>query len=184
MTLSHLLPKFGALALLLFALTASTNAEETGQSPIVVSNAYYKKAMLAEEAGDAATAMAAYKAALKLNPRNANARYKMGQLKRNYKKVAARGREAQFGSVVIPEYKIQGASLNESLMALGTLVEKESKGTITPNFVIQDTQGTLADLELTLVLKNIPAGGVLRYLLDQANARVRYDEHAIVIMSR
>jgi hypothetical protein len=36
-------------------------------------------------------------------------------------------------------------------------------------------------VKITLVLKNTPAKAVLQYILDQARAKARHDEHAIVI---
>jgi hypothetical protein len=52
------------------------------------------------------------------------------------------------------------------------------------NFILQDPKNALAEAKITLVLKNTPARGVLQYLLAQANAKARYDEHAIVIMPK
>ena len=175
---------FTVIVAIVGALTVQGFAENSGKSPTASSNAYFTKARIAEQRGDAEGAMAAYKEALRLNPRNANAEHRMLMLKKNFSKVAAEGRKKKFGAVKIPEYKLQGATLQEALTALSTLVEKESKGDVMPNFIIQDPAGKLADSELTLVLKNIPAGGVLQYALEQAGAKARYDEHAIVVIPR
>ena len=146
--------------------------------------AYYQQGQAAEKAGDAVAAKAAYTRALQLNPKHAHARYSLGQLKVNGGAIAAKGRESKFGSVVVPEFRVSEATLQESLDALGTIVEKESKKDVAPNFIIQDPKGELNDIKITLTLKKLPAGGVLKYVLDQARAKARYDEHAIVILPK
>ncbi len=148
------------------------------------SEVFYRQGIAAEEAGDPATARQAYLEALKANPRHANAEYRLGQLKINYTKVAEKGREAKFGTVMVPEFKLDQATFKEALDALQMIVEKQSKEEVMTNFILQDPKGALAESKITLVLKNTPARGVLQYLLDQANAKARYDEHAIVIMPR
>ena len=103
-------------------------------------------------------------------------------MKINYTKVAAKGREAKFATVMVPEFKLDQATLKESLDALQLIVEKQSNEEVTPNFMIQDPNNTLAEAKITLVLKNTPAKGVLRYILEQSRAKARYDEYAIVIL--
>ena len=148
------------------------------------SNAAYKAAIAHETAGDAAAAKAAYEKALKLNPRNANARYRLGQLKVNYDKVISKGQERKIGLVMIPEFKVDDAQFSEALRALAINIEKQSKEEITPNFIIQDPSNSLASKKVTLKMKNIPSGEVLNYMLQMANAKVRYDKHAVVITPR
>ena len=67
---------------------------------------------------------------------------------------------------------------------MGVIVEKESKGEVTPNFVIEDPKGQLTTQKISLNLKNMPAKAVLKYLTDQTGAKVRYDQHAVVISPR
>jgi hypothetical protein len=86
--------------------------------------------------------------------------------------------------VPIPVFQLDGASVQEALAALGSSIEKESKGGITPNFVIEDPAGKLADKKLSVQLKAVPAKAVLDYLLVEANAKARFDEHAVVIIPR
>ena len=45
-------------------------------------------------------------------------------------------------------------------------------------------QKGLAAEKISLNLKNMPAKAVLKYLTDQTGAKVRYDEHAVVISPR
>ncbi len=157
-------------------LSAQTAAQKAEQ--------LYRHGKAAEQAGDPDAARKAYAAALQANPRHANARYSLGQLKLNAPSIAARGREARFGAVVVPEYKLDEASLSEALAALQQIVRTESKGEVTPNFIVQDPKNTLAEAKITLVLQKVPAKAVLQYVLDQTGAKVRHDEHAIVITPR
>lgn len=170
--------------LLLAIATAFVSQASAQQSPARQAEALYRQGQVAEKAGDPDTAKAAYAAALKAYPNHANARYALGQVKINSNAIAAKGRAAKFGAVVVPEIKFDEATLMESLDALKMIVEKQSSDEVSPNFVIQDPKGRLAGTKISLVLKNMPAKGVLQYLLDQANAKARYDEHAIVIQPR
>jgi outer membrane protein assembly factor BamD (BamD/ComL family) len=159
------------------ALTLPLAAQSTAQR----AEALYRQGQAAEKAGDPAAAQKAYTEALKAHPSHPHARYSLGQLKITGPALAAKGREAKFGAVMVPELKLDQAPLKESLEALQVLVEKQSKETVTPNFILQDPKDTLAGVKITLVLKNTPAKAVLQYILDQAGAKARYDEHAIVI---
>ena len=166
------------------AFTSPAIAEKAAQSPARKAESYYRQGIAAEKAGDPAAAIKAYQAALKVNPKHANAQYSLGQVKINSKAIAARGREAKLGAVVIPEFKLAQASLKDALEALELMVEKESKGAQAPSFIIQDPKGLLAKSEVTLVLKNTPTKVIMKYLLDQTGTKARYDEYAIVITPR
>lgn len=144
----------------------------------------YQKGLAAEKAGDPVAAKGFYTQALKVDPKNANAIYSLGQLKLTSGNIAAKGREAKFGAVMVPVFQLDQATLKESLDALSVIVEKESKDEVTPNFVIEDPKGLLTDKKIALNLKNMPAQAVLKYLLDQTGAKARYDEHAVVIAPR
>ena len=163
------------------ALVSQAFAQAPAQTPAQQAEANYRKGLAAEKAGDPTTAQQAYTDALKANPKHANARYSLGQLKLNSGAIAAKGREAKFGAVMIPEFKLDGATLQESLAALQIIVEKQSKDQVTPNFVIEDPKNQLAAAKITLSLKAMPAKAVMQYLMQQAGAKARYDEHAVVI---
>jgi tetratricopeptide (TPR) repeat protein len=167
-------------------IAAALVSQASAQTPAQINQAevLYRQGVAAQEAGDPVTARQAYLEALKANPRHANAEYSLGQLKINYASIAAKGREAKFGDVVVPEFKLDQATLKEALDGLQMIVEKQSKEEVMANFIIQDPKGGLAGAKITLVLKNTPVRGVLQYVLAQANAKARYDEHAIVIMPR
>lgn len=166
------------------ALVAQASAETPAQSAARQSEALYQQGLTAEKANDVATAKAAYTKAVKLNPDNANARYSLGQLVIHSPEIYAKAREAKFGEVMIPLIQLDNATLQEALDAFSTMIEKESKDQVTPNFVIQDPKGTLAAVKLSMNLKNMPSKGVMKYLMDQADAKARYDEHAVVVTPR
>lgn len=172
-----------AVATLLIPAFAQPPAQNA-LTPSQQADALYRQGLAAEQAGDPVAAQKALSDALKLNPKHANARYQLGQVKLNSASIAARGREAKFGSVMIPEFRLDDASLHEALEALRILIGRESKEKITPNFVIQDPKGELATAKIALNLKNMPSRAVMQYVLDMAGAKARHDEYAVVISPR
>jgi len=160
------------------------SAQIHADTPAQQSAALYQKGQAAEKANDPDAAKDAYTQALKADPNNAHARYSLGQLKITAPALAAKGREEKFGSVMIPLYQLDNATLKEALDALTIMVEKESKDQVTPNFVIEDPKKLLADQKISMSLKNTPTRGIMKYLVDQTGAKVRYDEHAVVIYAR
>jgi len=163
-----------------FALQPIANAEE----PKAPAPSAYQQGMSAVAAGDPVTAEACFKRALQQDPNNANARYQLLETKKNAASIAAKGRAAKFGAVVVPKVQFNSASLEDSLAALGTLVTKASKDEVSPNFILEDPNKTLASKTVTISLNNIPAKAALEYILTQAGAKARFDEHAIVVSSR
>lgn len=168
-----------------FVVACTLVSQALAEQPVAASaESLYRKGLAAEKAGDPVAAKGFYTQALKVDPKNPNAIFSLGQLKLTSGSIAAKGREAKFGAVMIPVFQLEEASLKESLDALSAIVEKESKDEVTPNFVIEDSKGVLADKKISLNLKNMPAQAVLKYLLDQTGAKARYDEHAVVIAPR
>ena len=170
----------------MLAISAFSLSPLQAQQGNEAQKAYYT-AIAAESAGNISAAKAAYEKALKLNPRHAQARFRLGQLKVNGHKIVAKAQERKIGGVMIPEYRVNDASCPEAVRALGMQIEnatKEQKEPVTPNFVIQDPKGELAAAKVTLNMKSIPAGELLNYLLEMAKAKARYDKHAVVIMPR
>ena len=163
------------------SLVLPVSAQVTAQAPGQQAELLYRQGLAAEKAGDPAAALKAYSDALKANPNHANARYSLGQLKLNSGAIAAKGREAKFGAVIIPEFKLDAATLQEALDAFRLLVEKQSTDQVSPNFVIQDPKNQLATAKISLNLKSMPAKAVMQYLMAQSGAKARFDEHAIVI---
>ncbi len=154
------------------------------ESPVQSADTLFKKGAAAEKAGDVGAANAFYTNALKVDPHNADARYSLGQLQIHSAGISAKAREAKFGAVIIPVFQLDNASFKEAIEAFSILIEKQSKGEVAPNFVIEDPKNLLAEHKLTLNLKNLPAQAVMKYLLDQTGAKARYDEHAVVISAR
>ena len=169
------------IALITFGLTSiPLLAQEAGQQ----AEALYQKGVAAERAGDPDAALSAYKQALKLSPQHANARYRAGQVKINASSIKAGATETKVGSVMIPSYQIEDASVSEAIELLSISMDKATEGKIAPNFIIEDTKGKLTDIRLSMQLKNIPVKAVLEYIHNQAGTKARFDEHAVVILAR
>jgi len=168
----------------LFVAIAAAHAQTAPVTPRQTADTYYARGLAAERAGDVAAAQAAFGAALQVNPQHANARYRLGLLRTNAASIAARGRENKIGGVMIPEILLDEATVSETIELLGKLIERESEGATAPNFVVQDPKGLLRERKITLQLKNVPASAVLQYVTTQADAKIRYDEHAVVIEPR
>lgn len=164
----------------LFFAAGPCMAAPVSPSP-ALAEAEYRKGQAAEKTGDPTAAREAYTRALQADPRHAHAHYSLGQLRITSAAIAAKGRESKFAALPVAEYRASELTLGESLALLTSQLEKNSKKAPTPNFVIEDPTGKLAAAKVTISLKGVPAGGVLRYILDQAGAKARYDEHAIVI---
>lgn len=167
--------------LLWIVLALGTLSARSAETPAQAAEKLYRSGVAAEQAGDPNSAKAAYTQALRQNPSHANARFRLAQLRTTSPQIAAKGRELKVGQVMLPQVAFEDATLEEAIAALTTMLEKESKGEVNPNFVIQDPKDKLADKRITLRLKNIPARGALQHILAQAGARVTYDEFAIVI---
>jgi tetratricopeptide (TPR) repeat protein len=179
-----LVPTAVVAALVCAQALAQTPVKNSPLTPGQQAEVRYRQGLAAEKAGDPVLAQAAFAEALKLNPNHANARYNLGQVKINAASIAARGRETKFGAVMIPEYKLDDASLQESLAALRMIIEKQSEGEVAANFVIQDPQNKLGAAKISLNLKSMPSRAVLGYVLEMTGAKARYDEFAIVITPR
>jgi len=162
----------------MFGFSASSTLAQAPPS----ADAFYRQGVAAEQAGDAAAARAAYEQALRLNPRHADAQFRIGQLRMRRDTIARQGREATFNRVMLKEIRLDDAKLRESLDTLATMVETQSDSKVSPNFVVQDPDGKLADATITLSLRSVTSGAVLEYILSMANARARHDEFAIVIL--
>lgn len=147
---------------------------------------YYRRGTAAMARGDAASAQAAFTEALRLKPSHANARYQLGNLKLQKGDMVSKSRASRLAGVKLTKVEFSDVTLTEALQALNLMVENETGGAdstdaFSPNFMIQDPKGELGKTEVTIRLKNVPAKTALDYLLEQASATARYDEHATVI---
>lgn len=167
-----------------FVVACTLVSQALAQQPAASAESLYKQGQEAEKTGDPAAAGTFYKSALKIDPAHANARYSLGQLKLTSPALAAKGREAKFGAVTIPLFQLDQATLQEALEAFSVIIAKQSKDTVTPNFIIEDPKKLLSSEKISMNLKNMPSSAVMKYLMDQSGAKARYDEHAVVITPR
>ena len=168
-----------ALFVIAFAVPAAL-----AQSAAQQAEAHYQAGLSAEKAGNPEAAINAYKAALKVFPSHANARYRAGQVKIHAGDIKSKATEAKIGAVMIPVYQLEDATVQEAIQLLALAMEKETNGEIAPNFIIEDPKNRLADIRVSMVLKNIPVKAILGYLHTQTKTIARYDPHAVVIMAR
>lgn len=147
---------------------------------------FYRQGMAAAQQGDAVKARALLNEALRLRPDHPYARFQLGRLKGADSSLAAKQRAAKLAAVTV-SVNFQEAELSDALEALSMMVEKQTAEkhgedkAFTPNFMIQDASGQLAQASVTLQLKGVPANKVMDFMLQQAGGNVRYDEHAIII---
>ena len=167
-----------AIGMLAITALAPLQAEPTAAQR---ANSAYLDAVAYETAGNVAKAKNSYMEALRFNPKHHKARYRLGQLKINGAQIVAQAQERKIAGVMIPEYRVNEAEFGDAVKALGMLIEKESKDEIIPNFIIQDPKNNLAQRKVNLRMRNAPSGEILKHMLQMVNAKVRYDQHAVVI---
>lgn len=165
---------------MLLALTIAIAGSALAETE-VTSDTLYRQGIAAERAGDPDAARAAYEQALRLNPKHADARFRLGQVKVRRDTIARQGRQAALTKVILPDVQFSEATLRETLDVLAKRINTGSDGKLSPNFVVQDPGGKLANAKITMQLRNVPASTVLQYILEQTGARARHDEYAIVI---
>ena len=144
----------------------------------------YKQGLSAVEEGNVRAAELAFKEVLRLQPGNANARYQLGELQRNQGSIAARARSRELEKYQLAQIDFSKTEVSEAIVALSMMIEKKSEGKFSPNFMIQDPGNKLANREVTLQVKNLPAKVALDMILAQAGASARYEQHAIIIRPR
>lgn len=159
-------------------------ASAQNPTPAQQAQQFYSQGVAMERAGNIEQAKAAYTQALRLNPQLADARFRLGELKRDRGQLAAKARESKFGSMIIPQMNLDGVSVSESLEALRIAMEKVSEGEVEPNFVLKDPDRKLENTSVSFQLKSVPAKAILDYILSQGNAKATFDEHAVVIEPR
>jgi len=171
-------------ALVSLALVLAQPFAAAAEPPAKPAPSLYQQGLAAVEAGDPVLAEACFTKALQQDPNNANAKVMLDEVKRNAPSIAAKGREAKFGRVMIPSLQLDGATVKESVEVIAKLVARETKDQISANFIVDDPKGSLDAKTITLKLTNIPAKAALEYVLSQVGAKARFDEHAIVIVPR
>jgi len=171
-------------SILLFLLGGTLIASAQNPTPAQQAQQFYNQGLAFEKAGNAEGARKSYTQALQLNPQLADARFRLGELKSDRGQMAAKAREGKFGTLIIPQMNLDGASVQESLDALRISMEKVSNGEVAPNFVLKDPDRKLEKTSVSFQLKSVPAKAILDYILSQGNAKATFDEHAVVIEPR
>ena len=105
-------------------------------------------------------------------------------MRQNQDSIAARARSRQLDQYQIDQVDFSKTEVSEAIVALSMLIEKKSAGKFSPNFMIQDPANKLAEREVTLQVKNLPARAALDMILAQAGASARFEKHAIIIVPR
>lgn len=161
--------------LILLLGTASLLAKEP------TSEDYFKAGEAALAKNDLETAKKYYAAAVKINPQNGNARFRLLSMGELNKQARVKLREQRLAEIKLPVVDFEDFTLQESIEALSVMIEKASEETFIPNFVIADPTGELEGNLVTLKLRNIPASTALTYVLSQAKAQHKVDEHIVRI---
>jgi hypothetical protein len=165
----------------MLALSVSSGAVTAQEERVQKVAALYQQGVIALKDGDTQLASACFREVLVIQPSHGNARYQLLSLKDRKPKMAAKMRQRKLAQIKIPKVNFDESEFGEVIEALDILITKETKGGFAPNFVIQDPHGLLENKKITMKLGSVPANILLDYVLKMANAKVRYDEHAIVI---
>lgn len=150
-------------------------------SPLRMAQAYYQRGLKEVDEGNVKIAEAAFTKALEYQPRHSGAQYQLGQLRIHADQIEARGREKRFNLLQVKEINVDGASLEESLLAVKLAIQAADEKVDAPVFLIQDPEKKLQAVEISFQLKGVPARAALDFIAKQANARVRFDSHAIIV---
>ena len=145
---------------------------------------FYNMAAKAYEDGDVAAARESLRSALALNRTHAHSIALARRMQTSGNQTVLARRKRIFSSVMIPLIDLNEASVKDAVRVLATNVETESKGKVIPNFVIQDKSNILDDTQITIKLKNIPAGDVLEHILRASGATASFGKYTTIIRPR
>lgn len=171
------------LCLLSIASTLGAQEVQPAKSSSISIAGLYQRGVAEMNRGNVAAAERDFQAILKAQPQHPQALYAMNHLKSNRTRYAARTRFYQMKSIKLDRVELSDASLGESLDALATLVTQASTDRFAPNFIVKDPQKKFDAARLNLQLQNVPADQVLRYVVDHVQAKLVYEEHAILIVA-
>lgn len=164
-------------------LSAQETIEERKQRAKQV-EMFYSMAEQAYENGEVAAAREALRSALSLNRQHAHSIALARRMQTGGNQTVLAKRKRIFNNVIVPIVDFDGMSFKDSINALSEMVEKQSKGKVIPNFIINDRAKVLKDVEVTLKLKNVPAGDVLEHLLRSAGASASFGKYTTTIRPR
>lgn len=179
-----LILKWSTIVLL---ITGTLNAQQTieeRQERAQQVELFYNLAEKAFEDGDIKASREALSSALSLNRSHAPSIALSRRINSNGNQTVLERRKRLFNSVMLPMIDFSDASFKDAIHALAKSVETESKGEVTPNFIIQDRGKVFDKVMINLTLKNVPAGDVLDHLLKSAGAGVNFGTYSTVISPR
>lgn len=164
-------------------LSAQETIEERKQRAKQVAM-FYSMAEQAYENGEIAAAKEALRSALSLNRQHAHSIALARRMQVGGNQTLLAKRKRIFNNVIVPIIDFDGVNFKDAINALSEVVEKQSKGKVIPNFIINDRSKVLKDVEITLKLKNVPAGDVLDHLLSAAGASASFGKYTTIIRPR
>lgn len=148
-------------------------------SPLLAQNPELQaEAVKAFQAGDYTTAKSLFESLQALDPKNPAATTHL-RLIAAHEKGAGPGIEPALRKILLPKVNFQDVTVRESVDFVTQKVRELSDGKLIMNVVWLVPADTPA--RITLVLQNVPASEVLRYIAESANLRMDYDKHAVTI---
>ena len=163
------------------ALGAGTWADTASEGTSTKVATLYQQGLAALNDGDMELARMSFTEVLRIQPSHGNARYHLLNLKQRGPELAAKVRKKKLEQIKVPKVDFAEISMTDAIEALGIMIEKETKGKFSPNFIVQDPKGVFESSSITMKLGAVPANVVLEYILRMGDGSARYDEHAIVI---
>jgi hypothetical protein len=144
-----------------------------------------QEGMAAFQKGDLDKAKAAFEMAYTMDSRNVTAISYLRRIQAAEKTRPPKvDRERMLSGVIIPEVKFKDATLGSALDFVKRTVAAQSGGKQAVSFVVQMPAEQANSLTVTLNLQGVPASEVIRYLADQVNATVAYEQYAVVLRPR
>ncbi|MDA7536753.1 tetratricopeptide repeat protein [bacterium] len=143
--------------------------------------ALYNKGLAEMKVGKTTEAKASFTKVLKLSPGHGHAKYQLSRLDATAKDFKLSQRKAKFKSTTLEVVDFHESTLAEVAEALNAMSSAATKKEWSPNLIIQDPKGKFKGKEITLQMKNVPVGAVLKYALEMSGATLHYDEYATVI---
>lgn len=165
----------------MLAVCASLEADPASEGRAQKVASLYRQGVSALEEGDTGLAGQCFRQVLAMQPTHGNARYQLLSLDQRKPGLAAKVRQRKLTQIKIAKVDFNESTLGDAIEALNILIERETEGKFAANFVIQDPHDQLEKKTVTLKLGGVPASVVLDYVLKATGAKVRYDEHVIVI---
>lgn len=87
----------------------------------------------------------------------------------------------RYEAVRLARLEFTDVSFEEALQGLRALSKKATNDQLLPNFIVKDA--TLNAKKVSLTLADVPLTQAIQYLADLADAKVTYDQHAVVFTS-